>query len=59
MSYENIYQSFYRIHRRINNKLIIIRRRLYRLSKKRRNNSYRESNFMNEQNLNDFKNALT
>ena len=59
MSYKNIYRNFYRIHRQINNKLIITQRYFYKLSKKRRNNLHCELNFTNEQNLNNLKNALT
>ena len=58
MLYENICRSFYRIHRRINNESIITQQHSYKLSKKRRNNSHRELNLTNEQNLNNFKNAL-
>ena len=59
MSYENICRNLYRIHQRVNNESTITRQRFYKLSKKRRNNSHFELNFTNEQNLNDFKNALT
>ena len=59
MSYKNICQSFYRIHQRINNESTITRQRSYKLLKKRRKNLHRELNLTNEQNLVDFKNALT
>ena len=59
MSYENICRNFYRTHQQIDNESTITRQYFYKFLKKRRNNLHFKLNLTNEQNLNDFKNALT
>ena len=54
-----IHRNFYRTHQQIDNKSTITQQRFYKFSKKRQKNLRLELNFTNEQNLNDFKNALT